>query len=236
MVAGDLDLLLNMSESKKKSKHRHTPSRESKSRDALTSNDAIENDMSHSECDAQPRARSDSDSSLMDIRGAMRPLEGTEDSLIMTRQASARRTTLISKKSPAKSAASLYSDIHQINHTDYILTLDKLGLASCIDPLACYKFLENCPMDPYERSELKNELFTLLRTDNYGYSSITDSKLISSAGKIHNTVENIPGLLPSLRQWIRLVSMEFSSSLQNVFLCVTKPDPLSDPNFISLYQ
>ena len=181
-----------MSDSKKKSKHRHTPSRESKSRDALT-NEVIENDMSHSECDAQPRARSDSDSSLMDIRGAMRSIDDTEDSLIMTRQASARRNTLISKKSPAKSSASLYSEIHHINQTDYHLTLDKLGLASCTTPLACYKFLDNIQMDQQLRYNLKNELFTLLRTNQFGYSSITDSKSTSNIGKIHNTVENIPG-------------------------------------------
>ena len=126
-----------MSESKKKSKHRHTPSRESKSRDALTK-EVIENDMSHSECNASARTGSDSDSSLTNVREAMRPLEGTEDSLIVTRQASARRTNLISKKSPAKSAASLYSEIHQSYHNDFHLTLDKLGLASTTEPLACY--------------------------------------------------------------------------------------------------
>ena len=70
-----------MSDSKKKSKHRHTPSRESKSRDALT-NDVIENGLSHSECNAPTRTGSESDSSLTDIRGAMRPLDGTEDTLI----------------------------------------------------------------------------------------------------------------------------------------------------------
>ena len=226
-----------MSDSKKKSKRRHTPSSGLKSLDALTSRDVIENGLSHFECNVPPRDDTASESSQTDIGGTMHPLED-EDYLKKRQEVDtlAKRSPLIAKKSPAKSAASRCSTMLPQNQDIYNLTLDKLGLASHMVPLPVYKFLDNISMDSTERIELKLELFTLLRTDQYGYPYITDVKLSSTHGKINDTVQKVPRLLPSLRQWIRLVSMAFSSSLQNLFLCVTKPDPLSDPNFIHLYQ
>ena len=77
-------------------------------------------------------------------------------------------------------------------------------------------------MDYHVRLDLKTEMLTLLRIDQFGYPFITDINVSKTNGKLNDTVQKVPRLIPSLRQWIRLVSMAFSSSLPNLFLCVLK--------------
>ena len=64
-----------MSDTKKKSKRRHTPSSGLKSLDALTSRDVIENGLSHFECNVPPRDDTASESSQTDIGGTMHPFD-----------------------------------------------------------------------------------------------------------------------------------------------------------------
>jgi hypothetical protein len=45
----------------------------------------------------------------------------------------------------------------------------------------------------------------------------------------------IPPLQPSLRKWIMLVQQQNNNSLDKLFLCVQKSDPLSDPAFYAQY-
>ena len=101
-----------MSDSKKKSKRRHTPSSGLKSLDALTSRDVIENGLSHFECNVPPCDDTASESSQTDIGGTMHPLED-EDYLKKRQEVDtlAKRSPLIAKKSPAKSAASRGSNM-----------------------------------------------------------------------------------------------------------------------------
>ena len=121
-----------MSESKKKSKHRHTPLSDSKSRDALISQDVIENGLSHSKCNVPNRSVSGSESSPTDIRGAMRPFENGDLYEDTQERESAGANLPSGNMSPAKSDARRCLKMYQTNQDVHTLTLDNKNVSTGI--------------------------------------------------------------------------------------------------------
>ena len=173
------------SSKKSKSKRKHTPASDSKSLDALASreSDVNENGLRHSSGYRPPNEDTASESSRTDIRGVMHIFE-QRDYLNQRQDLDTleKRSNLIPKKSPAKSAASRLSTMVQQDQDIHSLTLDKLGLASHMVPLPVYQFLENIPMDYHVRLDLKTEMLTLLRIDQFGYPFITDINVSKTNG------------------------------------------------------
>jgi hypothetical protein len=140
----------------------------------------------------------------------------------------------VSTKSPGKKTELRNNRLILLQADEFSYTLDQLSLANIREPLPTYQYLENCVTSSKVRCDLLNEIKLALKMESMSlYPTYIDQNLITRY-KVNS--DTIPALTTSLRNWMRTVATQNAATLPTLFLCIMKPDPLSDPNLIGLYQ
>ena len=144
------------------------------------------------------------------------------------------RNTPIDLISPGKNAVNRNIRLHLLHTDNHSYKLEDICTASIMRPLPTFQYLGNIIHDEETRERALNEIFTLIQIEslslypNFVFTALVQRPTVNP--------DLIPPLYPSLRKWIVEVCNKNSSTLPNLFLCVTKSDPLSDPNFYALYN
>ena len=135
----------------------------------------------------------------------------------------------LTAKSPSKIMSENNAFMASLKKDSGTSTLAMLSLASCTKPVLSFQFLVNVIADPDKRRATLAQMFLALGVEDAARYAMFRQKSKHAVVVDHAL---IPPIGPSLRKWIDATN---NINVQNLFLCVLQPDPLSNSSFVQMY-
>jgi hypothetical protein len=148
-----------------------------------------------------------------------------------TQPASSGRSGRLIPKSPAGNYNDRAEQIALLFKSNE-LSPEQISYAKNMTQQPVYKFFRNCAKTVAEADAAVFEILGILNLENI---SLYEKHMSPDLPRAVVQESLIPPLQPSLRKWIMLVQQQNNNSLDKLFLCVQKSDPLSDPAFYAQY-